>query len=766
MNNLEKYLDQVIEQGPVVYESPPEPQETPPPNPLESVRRRWYIVLLTTMVVCGLGIPAVWFLVEPRYVVQGAVRVAPMVESILTDEPDRGGIASYRDFVNTQAAVLVSNPILQRIADDLRGRDLPLFTGKPRTRVEHFLAKFDRIRRAPDPVTVLKDAIADKTIAAAPIPSTELIAVTMRSQEPGEAKQIIDSFIRNYQALHGSQDSQEENENLRVLASEQAALAARITAQRKEMRDLAEEYGTTVLDTRQDMEMSRASALLAELTRLEAQRISLEAEIGLLEQTEKVSISPDELVAERREYVNTNPMVSGLSSNVVEMERDLLAAQQTLTPGNPVLAQKRAALDTFKQTLEERRKELETEFDEGLDDRLKAAAKERLASTQSQLLRVKAHEDRLRQVLNAQDTTTRKIGRTNLDIQDLQFKLRLDEEMHDQVSRRIKSIEMERQRRPRITVAYLGEVQRVEDKRIKFMMAVIFGALGGGILLALLRDKTDKTLQTPDDVTRHLGLPIIGTTTSSRTIKPALFAEQIAGDYQMIRTNLGLLNTGGMPRKLMVTSAGTREGKTTFAVNLATSLAKSGKRVLLIDGDLRKPDVALMLNVPNGSGGIQDVLLGENPRGFISVLPSSGLHVLPAVPRHLGDAYELLISAMAAEQIERLGREYDHVIVDSPPALAFPDALVWAKLCDAVILVGFAGQTTAPELKEAQERFARIKARVLGAVLSNVPLDQSLYRYGYGYRARGAPSARRARKPKKLLLPTHGEVKDGGPVEA
>ena len=93
-------------------------------------------------------------------------------------------------------------------------------------------------------------------------------------------------------------------------------------------------------------------------------------------------------------------------------------------------------------------------------------------------------------------------------------------------------------------------------------------------------------------------------------------------------------------------------------------------------------------------------------------------------------------------------------------ALAFPDALVWAKLSDAVILISFAGQTTAPELKEAKERFARIKARVLGAVLSNVPVDQNLYRYGYGYRARGAQSARNARKSKKLMLPTYGE--DGG----
>jgi Mrp family chromosome partitioning ATPase len=153
------------------------------------------------------------------------------------------------------------------------------------------------------------------------------------------------------------------------------------------------------------------------------------------------------------------------------------------------------------------------------------------------------------------------------------------------------------------------------------------------------------------------------------------------------------------------------------------------------------------------------VLLGEDPSGAVISVPESGLHVLPANSRHLADVYELLVSSTASDQIERLGREYDHVIIDTPPALAFPDALVWAKLSDAVVLVGFAGQTTAPELKEAKERFARIRARVLGAILSNVPAEQGLYRYGYGYRARTTPTGR-ADKRKRLLLPVQGPEKD------
>jgi Mrp family chromosome partitioning ATPase len=169
-----------------------------------------------------------------------------------------------------------------------------------------------------------------------------------------------------------------------------------------------------------------------------------------------------------------------------------------------------------------------------------------------------------------------------------------------------------------------------------------------------------------------------------------------------------------------------------------------------------------MLNIPNGSGGVQEVLLGEDPRGIICAVPSSGLHVLAANPRSTADVYEILTSPTAAEQIARLAQDYDHVIIDTPPTLAFPDALVWAKLADAVVLISYAGQTTAPELKETKERFARVRARVLGAVLSNVPVDQGLYRYGHSYRTHSAHTPRKARTPKKLLLPTHAKSGEGG----
>ena len=254
---------------------------------------------------------------------------------------------------------------------------------------------------------------------------------------------------------------------------------------------------------------------------------------------------------------------------------------------------------------------------------------------------------------------------------------------------------------------------------------------------------------------RHIGIRIIGTTTSPRTVEQALWSRQIAEDYQTIRANLGLLDDGGMPKKLVITSPGPRDGKTTFAVNLATSLSRSGKKVLLIDGDLRKPDIGRLLNIPRESRYLQDVLLGNKSEKAVRVVSSNGLYVLAADSQSSIDPYELLASPRMAEQVNNISEEYDHVIIDTPPVLAFPDALLWAKVAGAVILTGFADQTTSPDLKETKNRLDEIGVRILGTILSNVPVGRNYYHYGYGYYAQGGHTKRSAKNAvrRPLLLP-------------
>lgn len=177
-----------------------------------------------------------------------------------------------------------------------------------------------------------------------------------------------------------------------------------------------------------------------------------------------------------------------------------------------------------------------------------------------------------------------------------------------------------------------------------------------------------------------------------------------------------------------------------------------GKKVLLIDGDLRKPDVARLLRVQYPRDGLREFLLGKHFEQVVCAGALPGLSVLTASACKTSTIYELISQKRTADFLSVAGREYDHVIVDSPPVLAVPDALLWARMVDAVVLAGIAGQTASGDLKETYRRLTQIHVNVLGTVLNNVSVESSYNPYGYGYSYR-KDGAKRERASRKAMLP-------------
>ena len=785
MEDLEKYHSNVIEQRPANFETPPESAGHSTSNLIIGVLRRWYIVLLIFFVMCAIGIPAIWLLIKPLYSVTGAIKVAPILENIQTGEADRGEISNYDNFMNTQAQMITSGPVVQRAADDLVVKNLTFFEDEATNLVTKLKQALKNTRAKPESASILKQAISDGIISAAPARRTELIKVTMTSTEPEEAKQIVDAFITAYMAVEGNSSSKYERQKLTTLENEQKFLAKKLKDQRGKINPWAQEFGSkssTTLDKRQQIKLDRVGMLLSEVTKWEAKRISLEAQVEVLKNrlelpdanTQEQATEQEKLATEvqqpvdqndptRRSYVNADPTLNAFIANLTQLEQELIVAELRFAPTNPELEKKAVVIETLKERIEQRKTEVGEMYDGFMAKKIAEAEKEKLlnaknelANAQAELELTRALEQRFNGMLAQEDTETIDMGRLQLDMEELQEEMSFTKETYERIGRRIQELEMERNRRARISVAYNADVASIRDKRVKYSAALVFGAFACGMLLAFLRDRADLRLRTPDDVVERIGIRIIGTTTSSNTIKRALLPRQIAGDYQTIRANLRLLNGDKMPKKLVVTSPGMREGKTTFAINLATSMSRSGKKVLLIDGDLRKPDIAHLLNLPKGSRGLQDILFGTKFDQVVCSMPSTGLDVLAADSRNMADAYELLALPLTAQHINTISENYDHVIIDTPPVLAFPDALMWAKIADAVILVSFAGQTTAPDLREAGEKLAQINVNVLGTVLSNVEAGHSYYRYGQNYYAQDAhPRKNAKRAAAKLLLPMH-----------
>lgn len=205
----------------------------------------------------------------------------------------------------------------------------------------------------------------------------------------------------------------------------------------------------------------------------------------------------------------------------------------------------------------------------------------------------------------------------------------------------------------------------------------------------------------------------------------------ITEQYRTIRTNIQFASIDKELKMLMVTSAGPGDGKSTTAANLAVTIAQQGKRVLLVDADLRKPTVHYTFNLTN-TFGLTSVLTRQMTLEEAFVESSiQGLSILPSGPIPPNPA-ELLGSVSMETFLKNAKEMFDQVIFDTPPVLAVTDAQILANKCDGVILVVSSGKTEIEEATKAKEMLIASQGKLLGAVLNNKKLTDSDYYYYYG----------------------------------
>jgi capsular exopolysaccharide synthesis family protein len=671
----------------------------------------------------------------------------------------------YDNFKNTQADLITSEQVLQRVADDLADKHLTFF-GEPSDVKSELKDKLIG-KQNPTLLGAIKDMVVAGSLVVTSERQSELIKISIKSINPAEMAQIVDAFVRAYMGVVVGEEAKEGDQRLTILENQARTLTSKLEKQQQIVRAMAQEYGTQVLDEYHQMMLQRVAALQTQLTEAETRKITLQAQVELIQGTRNQGMGPGELIKIRQEFLNADLTIQGLTTNIAQTEQSLIISKQTLAPANPVLKQKADLLDMFKQRLDQRRQEVNKNFDDMLAGELVANDKNRLENAKTELKQIETREKYLRELLAKEDTETIELGRKQLAINDSERQLKLTEELYDTVRRRIQELEMERKRPARVSVAYYANTLPVQGKRLKSTLALLFGSFGCGVMLAFLRVKADHSLYTPVDVTKRIGVHVIGTTPSINDRNVSMLPQQIVDDYQTICANLGLLNGGDIPKKLVITSPAVREGKTTFAVNFSTSLARSGKKVLLIDGDLRKPDIQELLHLPKGLGGLQELLFGKSLEKVVCSVPLAGFDVLTADTRNMSDAPELLSRSYVSEYIHAASAKYDHIIIDSPPVLAVPDALLWARMADGVVLVSYAGQTEEKDIKETLDRLAQINIKVLGMVLNNVHVNYSYNRYGYGYgygssQAAGGSGRRRESNRAALLLTTKEQNKTSG----
>jgi receptor protein-tyrosine kinase len=286
--------------------------------------------------------------------------------------------------------------------------------------------------------------------------------------------------------------------------------------------------------------------------------------------------------------------------------------------------------------------------------------------------------------------------------------------------------------------AAIPEKPVVPNKRLN----IAFGMLLGGILgigLAIIRDQLDNTIKGQDALEKLAGTGAVGFVPLDKKLAEVstIFFDTdnspTAEAFRKLRTNLQFLAVDNPPRVIVVTSASPGEGKTTTSLNIALALAEAEHNVVLVDGDLRRPRLAKILDLI-GSVGFSTALSGGAPlNDVLQTTKFPRLTVLTAgtIPPNPS---ELLGSLAAKNLTTELRSRFDYVIIDSSPLLAVTDGAILSADADGVLIVVRAGKTKRDQLAHAIGMLNDVGAKLLGSVLTMMPTRGSdAYNYGYSY---------------------------------
>jgi capsular exopolysaccharide synthesis family protein len=366
----------------------------------------------------------------------------------------------------------------------------------------------------------------------------------------------------------------------------------------------------------------------------------------------------------------------------------------------------------------------------------------------------------------------------DLNLKELEFH-RLDrlrsqnEKLYDTLLQQLKEADLRRMMNTNNIRIVDVPVEPKDPVSPRVLVNVGIGLIVGlvfGVALALLREQTDNTLKTPEDVENRLRVTFLGLVPEihdeddgsdkrrvklgrrARRIKTELAPELLiherptsglAEAARALRTNLMFMNPDKPYRRMLVTSAAPAEGKTTVAVNIAISLAQGGQRVCIVDCDLRRPRLHRIFDRA-GDVGLMNALLGDATIDEVAkptLVPN--LYCVPCGPTPPSSA-DVVASEKFRKLLDELGEHFDRVILDSPPLLAVTDSAIVSTLADAVIFVIRAFNTKIPLCRSGLRRLRDVDAPIAGAVLNAVNLERheySYYHYYYSKRDGYAPVA-------------------------
>ena len=686
----------------------PAPEISRPGLALILWQRRWTVALATLLLLAAgltylLKATPIYTSMSRLYVEQQGPKVFSEAQGVMTES---------KNYLYTQGELLTSTPILASVLEDPD------------------ISKMKTFEDVDNLLIYLKKEL-DVTVGK----KNDIISVAFDSPYPQEAAHLVNRLVEAYITYHARQKRSTALEVLKILRKDKDKYDKELGEQLKAMLAFKQEHKTLSFERdKGNIVLERLAKLSDALTGAQLDMIDTKAAYDAVKAMMTDPAKVKQLVQAQHTtgvYISFDREETEIRTDLNRLEVQLVAVKREYTADSPRLQVLQGKINELKAQLADRDHRFAGAYLAAIGQQWQTAIK-RHQELQAEFLR----QQDLAQDLNvkAAEYSILESGRQRIEsrcnILDGQIKdINVTEETGG------------------LNISIL-EVAEPEDKPSKPKKARVLAAslvlgLMLGVALALLRDWRDQRLRSSEEIMATLGIPVLGVVPhigGKGKADPVERAQGVHRDpqshmaeaYRTIRTGVYFGVPSGQAKTLLITSPAPGDGKTTMASNLAIAMAQAGQRVLLIDGDFRRPMLHTVFQVPDDVG-LSSLLAGRADRQEALVCTEiERLDLLPCGPIPPNPS-EMLNSRVFADLLGELAGEYDHIVIDSPPVMPMTDARILGAMCQVTILVLRAEKSTRKPAEQACEGLLSVGARILGAVVNDVPRHRPHYGYGYGY---------------------------------
>jgi capsular exopolysaccharide synthesis family protein len=688
------------------------------------LRRKWTILGFAAAVFVLSTVYA--YMRTPVYEGIARIQIDPSRSTTLgLDDSERlpGAGSDTDSHVKTEVAILQSDAVAVRVMNALQLAANPHFADTETLKS----GKTDVSELSPRQRQVLLTKFSNK-LNVRVLPNTQVVEVRFRNADPALATRIANSVVDEYVKRNFLTRVDGSTQVSQWLSKQLEEIKANFSAAQQKLANFQRETNLLGTDESDNIVTNRLKQLNEELTQAEADRIVKEGRYRL------ARAGDPELI----DSTLSNTRLQALRNQQADLQAQYGQLSSKYGSGYPRLRELQQQLVQLSAEIRNEGVNIETR----LSNEYQASAKT---------------EEMIRRDFEKQKDEAYRLNEHVAQYAILKHEVEAGQQLHDTLQLKLKTAGIT----SGLASSFVDVIDRAQEPdqpvepRKRLCLALgLSGGLFGGLLLGLIRDSADDTVGEAEELETLVALPEIVSVPflpilhkNGNVRKPTLRllsghssfnplvlrypASPAAESYRALCSFVLLAAGRDLTKTLVITSATPGEGKSTVSCNLATALAQRGRKVLLVDADLRCSSLQPRIGIRPGLSALCIDPETEQVRSQpVARVPT--LHVVPAGVRPI-DPTRVLDSARMQELMNEWRQQYDHIIIDTPPLLPFADARILASRADAVILVVRAAMSRTKAVLRARDLLHRSGANLAGFVLNAVRERESYYEYPKAY---------------------------------